>query len=94
LNACAEVLARQCRLVICIGESGPAFARAACSTETPDAHGKVCSAKGLLDAVLRARAAASPGDAVLFSPGAPSFDAYANFADRGRHFLDIVNSLS
>ncbi len=94
LAACAEVLVRQCRLVICIGESGPAFARAICSTAVPDAPRKVCSADGLPDAVRRAQAAARPGDAVLFSPGAPSFDAYANFAHRGRHFLDVVNDLS
>ncbi len=108
LNACAELLVRQCRLVICIGRSGPAFARALsiveCRLSNVDSksarspivirQSKSDNSSVLLDAVRRARGAARPGDIVLFSPGAPSFDAYANFADRGRHFLDAVNSLS
>ncbi len=108
LSVCAEILVRKCRLVICIGQSGPAFARAVsmvqCRLSNVDSK-SACSpiviqqstfdnSSGLLDAVRHARAEARPGDVVLFSPGAPSFDAYANFADRGRHFLDVMNSLS
>jgi UDP-N-acetylmuramoylalanine--D-glutamate ligase len=48
---------------------------------------------GLEDAVLRARDAAQPGDTVLLSPACTAFDAYANFEERGKHFVKIVKSL-
>jgi len=47
----------------------------------------------LEDAVARARALASEGDAVLFSPGCASFDMFANFTERGDQFTEIVRSL-
>lgn len=49
------------------------------------------SLKGALD---RAAALARPGDAVLFSPGCPSFDMFRNFEDRGRQFKALVAGLS
>jgi len=36
---------------------------------------------------------AEPGDAVLFSPGGTSFDAYKDFAERGIKFAEYVNEL-
>ncbi|NPU83282.1 MAG: UDP-N-acetylmuramoyl-L-alanine--D-glutamate ligase [Syntrophaceae bacterium] len=49
---------------------------------------------GLLEnAVRRAYAEATPGDVVLLSPGCASFDAYADYRHRGRHFQQIVGEL-
>jgi UDP-N-acetylmuramoylalanine--D-glutamate ligase len=45
------------------------------------------------EAVRRAAALAKPGDAVLLSPACASFDQYANYAERGRHFQAEVNVL-
>ena len=50
-------------------------------------------AKTLAEAAQLAQAAASPGDVVLFSPGFASFDAYADFQDRGRVFKAVVAAL-
>ena len=102
---CAKALARWCRVVICMGESGPAFAEAvkparrAVSSEPPHSCGGffddiiVHLVEALPDAVRLAHAEAKPGEVVLFSPGAPSFDQYANFTARGRHFVDLVKTL-
>ena len=45
------------------------------------------------DAVLRARELATEGDCVLLSPMCTSFDAFANFEERGRYFKSLVNNL-
>jgi UDP-N-acetylmuramoylalanine--D-glutamate ligase len=47
----------------------------------------------LENAVKVASQVAEPGDAVLFSPGGTSFDAYKDFAERGIKFAEYVNEL-
>ena len=94
LTKLASTLGGKCRLVICTGESSPVFARAIRAAERQTDRSIACEVRGLHEAVELARVEARPGDAILFSPGAPSFDAYNNFVDRGRHFVDIVNALS
>jgi UDP-N-acetylmuramoylalanine--D-glutamate ligase len=44
-------------------------------------------------AVTEADKQAKPGDVVLLSPGGTSFDAYRDFAERGKHFKQLVQSL-
>ncbi len=36
---------------------------------------------------------AEPGDVVILSPASASFDLFKNFAERGKRFKDIINSL-
>jgi UDP-N-acetylmuramoylalanine--D-glutamate ligase len=48
------------------------------------------SCKGLDTAVQRARALTPPGGVILLSPGAPSFDQFHDYAERGRHFADLA----
>lgn len=90
LTEMASWLNERCRAVVCMGESGTSFAEALRSARSDS---KVCTVSGLDEAVRAARASAIPGDAVLFSPGAPSFDQYGNFTERGRHFMEIVQAL-
>lgn len=52
------------------------------------------TARSLSEAVELARAAASPGDAILFSPGTSSFDMFRNYGERGNQFKNLVHSLS
>lgn len=47
----------------------------------------------LREALLRARALARPGDAVLLSPTTSSFDLYANYKARGADFKRIFGEL-
>jgi UDP-N-acetylmuramoylalanine--D-glutamate ligase len=54
---------------------------------------QVSRAPTLAAAVQRAAAVAQAGDVVLLSPGGASYDAYADFAERGEHFRQLVSKL-
>lgn len=84
LDALALAVRARCRAAICFGESGKEIAGAVGAAA-------VCST--VADAVYAARRLARSGDVVLFSPGAPSFDAYRNYEERGRDFIRCVQSL-
>jgi len=89
----AALAAARCRAVIAFGEFGPQAAdhMRRAQAEQPGARlERVECAADLPDAVARARALAQPGDVVLLSPGGTSYDAYADFAARGRHFRELV----
>jgi UDP-N-acetylmuramoylalanine--D-glutamate ligase len=49
--------------------------------------------ENLAEAVREAAAAARPGDVVLLSPACSSFDQFRNYAERGRIFKSLVESL-
>lgn len=93
LSDCASALVRSCRAVVCIGESGPAFARAIRDVEGRRAQPAVHECDDLDEGLQVARGCAVPGDTVLYAPGCPSFDAYANFEHRGRRFAELVQAL-
>jgi len=77
-------VAAAARAVYLIGQDAEAIAGAL--------HGAVelrrCG--DLKRAVAAARAAARPGEVVLLSPACASFDQYADFEARGRHFKALV----
>ncbi|MDQ2754066.1 MAG: UDP-N-acetylmuramoyl-L-alanine--D-glutamate ligase [Actinomycetota bacterium] len=83
LTACRPAV----RAVVAIGEAAPEV-MAAFDDEIP-----TVSANDM-DAAVRAAAAwAQPGDAVLLSPGCASFDWYQSYAERGDHFVALVQRL-
>lgn len=101
LRDCAQFLASTCRLVICMGQAGPKFADAMARVVTAPAGGQgalscpeIHVVPDLPSAVRYAAVHAGSDDLVLFSPGAPSFDQYVNFAERGRHFASLVQEIS
>src|SRR5690606_26063906 len=51
---------------------------------------RVQHADSLSDAITRARALLRPGGVVLLSPGAPSFDEFRDYAERGRTFAALA----
>lgn len=77
------------RSVIAFGAAGPTIADLLSGDEYP----KVCAVPDLESAVGKAAAQAASGDVVLLSPGAASFDQYADYEERGNHFRAIVQSL-
>ena len=96
-------LVSRCSAVVCTGESASRFAEglraaiaAQSTTDVPEARLRLTAlheSETLETAVDLARKAARPGDLVLFSPAAPSFDRYVNFVERGNRFVTIVNAL-
>ncbi|MFO7565579.1 MAG: UDP-N-acetylmuramoyl-L-alanine--D-glutamate ligase [Enhygromyxa sp.] len=87
LEALREVLARQGRGVVAIGESAPQFLDMA-GDLVPCRH-----AQDMQEAVRLASELAEPGDAVLLSPACASWDMYRSFAHRGEVFAEAVAEL-
>jgi UDP-N-acetylmuramoylalanine--D-glutamate ligase len=85
----AEPLRPKARGVLLIGEAADKIASHLGSSGLPlERCGDMAAA------VAHARAHARPGDAVLLSPACASFDQYANYGERGRHFKALVNEFS
>jgi UDP-N-acetylmuramoylalanine--D-glutamate ligase len=82
-------LERSGRAVVLIGEARPIIARALAGAAYP-----VETAESLEDAVVRARALAQPGDAVLLAPACASFDMFRSYAQRGDVFQAAVRELA
>ncbi len=78
--------------LIAFGVSGPRIAAAVMQArEATDAVEPLIHVVDSLDcAVATARLAARPGAIVLMSPGAASFDAFADYEARGEHFRQLV----
>jgi UDP-N-acetylmuramoylalanine--D-glutamate ligase len=79
--------AARLRGVVAFGEAGPEVATAFPGTVA------VVMVGSMRDAVRTAAQLARPGDAVLLSPACASFDAYANYGERGDDFATEVGKL-
>lgn len=90
LEPLAAAAARKCRAVVCMGDAGPAFASA---IRNADGSVNVLEADRMPTALQLARQVARPGEVVLLSPGAPSFDHYVNYEARGKDFAASVRAL-
>jgi UDP-N-acetylmuramoylalanine--D-glutamate ligase len=88
IGALREVLARQGRGVVAIGESAEAFVQMA-EGIVPWAR-----ASDMPEAVRIASEMAQPGNAVLLSPACASWDMFRNFGHRGEVFAAAVLALS
>jgi UDP-N-acetylmuramoylalanine--D-glutamate ligase len=86
LAACRPYLGHVAR-AYAIGEAG------AMITRELEEFVPVEQARTLAEAVRLAAAAAQPGDVVLLSPAAASFDQFRDYEDRGLQFQSLVESL-
>lgn len=87
IGALREILARQGRGVVAIGESAEVFLAMAQGV-VPCAH-----AGDMWEAVRLASDMAQSGDAVLLSPACASWDMYSSFVHRGEMFAEAVAAL-
>jgi UDP-N-acetylmuramoylalanine--D-glutamate ligase len=85
--AFADAIARRCRAVVLIGETGDRL-EALIDRRVP-----VVRAEGMRDAVAAAAAWAVAGDVVILAPAAASFDMFDDYAARGDAFRGAVRAL-
>lgn len=82
-----EAVRRKARLVLTIGEAGPAIARALRGAA------EVVPTETLDKAVRFAASRARSGEVVLLSPACSSFDQFRDYKDRGDAFQRLVRGL-
>jgi len=87
LSPLRDLLARQGRALVAIGESSEQFFALADGV-VPGAR-----ASNMSEAVARARDLARPGDAVVLSPACASYDWFKNYGERGDVFAACVHAL-
>jgi UDP-N-acetylmuramoylalanine--D-glutamate ligase len=75
--------------VVTMGENGPRI-HALLAPLASQGRFALEAADDLADAVRVARARLGDGGVMLLSPGAPSFGAYRDYTERGRHFAALA----
>lgn len=86
-SALRPALSAHGRRIICFGESGPEMAAALAGLP-------VTLVPTMAEAVALAAREAQPGEAVLLSPAAASFDEFQNFEHRGEVFAALAREVA
>lgn len=89
----ARVLRERARGVVLTGATADAIAKALDECREGDLELPIYREADFEAAVRCAASHAEKGEMVLLSPACASFDAFDNFAHRGRTFIEIVNQL-
>ena len=89
----AKVLRERARGVVLTGATADAIQAALDECREGDLDLPIYREDNFADAVKCAASKAGKGEMVLLSPACASFDAFDNFAHRGRTFMEIVNQL-
>jgi UDP-N-acetylmuramoylalanine--D-glutamate ligase len=83
----AAAVAHPPHAIVCNGANGP---RIAAALREAKVETTLVEAVNLDAAVAEARKFTPTGGCILLSPGAPSFDQFHDYAERGRHFADLA----
>ena len=75
-------------MIVATGANGARIVETLCAIESPGFI--LVSAPTLDNALTTARTLMPAGGVVLLSPGAPSFDQFKNYAERGREFARLA----
>ena len=93
----AQEALRRCAGIVFFGADGPlleAAVEANAAFVSQEERPQTLRVETLADAVREARGMAGAGDVVLLSPACTSFDAYANFEERGEEFRRLVREMA
>jgi UDP-N-acetylmuramoylalanine--D-glutamate ligase len=85
----ARLASRRVRHLVLFGEARELIERAA----RREGCNSISLRATLAEAVAAAAAEARPGEVVLLAPGCTSFDEFADFAERGTRFKELVKAL-
>ena len=88
-----EPLFEHARAAVLTGQNGEKIYRALCDHGIPEGF-EIIKEPDFEKAVYAARRAAKPGDILILSPAAASFDRFKNFDERGKVFKTIVKNFS
>ncbi|PID33577.1 UDP-N-acetylmuramoyl-L-alanine--D-glutamate ligase [Candidatus Saccharibacteria bacterium] len=94
-SSLAEVASRddQLKNLIVYGQNAPKIIAALESTDFDKSKIIHLTDVDMKSIVTTASQQASPGDVVILSPAAASFDMFTSYVDRGQQFVDAVNRL-
>lgn len=84
------VLSERAKAVFATGQTGRELAEKLAAYSGAEKPAYISYTENFDDAVRSALAYAAAGDTVILSPAAASFDAFANFEERGERFRTIV----
>ena len=83
----ADVVAHAPHAIIAQGANGPRIARA---LRDASYGGLLIETDNVASAVVQARRCTPAGGTIVLSPGAPSFDQFLDYAERGRRFAELA----
>lgn len=89
----APYVADKVKLLLLCGPTANAISDAVKAYEKYDGSPEIVFTKDLAEAIQVAHDRAQQGDIVTLSPACASFDAFPNFAQRGKFFKEMVNKL-
>jgi UDP-N-acetylmuramoylalanine--D-glutamate ligase len=91
----ARLTLEKVRHLVLFGEAAPIIEKAMREAryKRQEARCRIHKCVTLEEAVEVAAREAQPGDVVLLAPGGTSFDAFSDFAQRGRRFRELVKAL-